>query len=233
MDEASGLIRVRLDSGGCAEVERSLRSQPSGRVTVDGRGSDLRNQPTPWVGHVPRTVFRQVFAITLGELAGLDGETWARIQDKVIGSMGAADLLSARAVAADLERAAGEIGRPNRRANQRLRALPAELRERRGRRSAAQERDVANRRLVAERETVRAELHSVREQRQLDRGEVERAQSLLPLKRQLGRIVALREEAGSPHELKDLPSDPRSRHDELRALLKLKQFCLLILMYLQ
>ncbi|MGD8728487.1 MAG: AAA family ATPase [Gemmatimonadota bacterium] len=216
-DEASGSIRVRLDSEGCAEVERKLRSQPSGVLTLDGRTSDLRNQSVPWVGHVPRTVFRQVFAITLGELAGLDGETWARIQDKMIGSMGATDLLSPRTVAEALEREAGEIWRPNRRGNQRLRELQSTLRELRGRRTAAQERDTRVRRLVEERETLRAELQSVREHRQMDRAEVERAQSLLPAKRQLDRIAALRAQGGDRDEISGLPADAPARYDELQS----------------
>ena len=216
-DEASGSIRIRLDGDGCAEVERTLRSQPSGRLVVDGKTSELRNQAVPWVGHVPRQVFRQVFAITLRELAGLDGETWARIQDKVIGAMGAADLRSARAVAEALEREAGEIWRPNRRGNQRLRELQGTIRELRGRRGAAQERDIRIRRLVEEREAVRAELHEVRERRQLDRAEVERARSLLPVKRQLERIDTLREQGGALELLGGLPADPVERFAKLEA----------------
>jgi len=214
-DEASGAIRVKLEDGGCAELERTLRSQPSGRLTVAGRTTDLRNQAAPWVDHVPRTVFRQVFAITLGELAGLDAETWARIQDKVIGSMGAADLRSARAVAEALEREAGEIWRPNRRGNQRLRDLQADLRALRSRRGAAQERDARIRSVVAEREQARLALTDARERRQLDRAEVERVQSLLPVKRQLERVSALRAEGGPREALLALPSDPPARFAEL------------------
>ena len=216
-DEATGLIRLRLDERGCAEVERTLRSQPTGRLTVDGRTTELRNQALPWVGHVPRSVFRQVFAVTLSELAGLDGETWARIQEKMIGSMGAADLHSARAAAEALEREAGEIWRPNRRGNQQLRDLRAELRELRGRRAEAKDRDARIRRLVEEREHVRLELRAVREQRHLDRAEVERARSLLPIKRQLERIAALRTEGGPVEELRDLPANPSESFAELRA----------------
>jgi len=215
-DEAAGSIRVHLDSGRCADVERSLRSQPSAKLTADGRTLDLRNHPVPWVDHVPRAVFRQVFAVTLAELAGLDGETWARIQDKVVGSMGAADLLSPRLVAESLEREAGEIWRPNRRGNQQLRDLQADIRALRGRRAAAQERDARVRRLVEERETVRTELHGVRERRQLDRAEVELARSLLPVKRQLERIDVLLQEAGNPEALQGLPADPSARWEELR-----------------
>ena len=216
-DEAAGRVRIRLEGGGCAEVERRLRSQPYGRLTVDGVTTDLRNHPLPWVEHVPRTVFRQVFAVTLGELAGLDSETWARIQDKVVGTMGASDLRSARAVAEALEREAGEIWRPNRRGNQRLRELQAEARELRARRSAAYERDAQVRALVEEGTRVRERLRDAREQRQRDRLTLERTQSLLPLRQQLDRIASLRREGGDRDALVGLPADPTARLDELEA----------------
>ena len=216
-DEAAGRIRIRLDAGGCAEVERRLRSQPHGRLALDGVTTDLRNQPLPWVEHVPRTVFRQVFAITLAELAGLDPETWARIQDKVVGTMGASDLRSARTVAEALEREAGEIWRPSRRGNQSLRELQAEVRNLRARRSAAHERDAQVRALVEEGARLRSRLEHAREQRHRDRLSLERAQSLAPLRQQLDRIAALRREGGDVAAFGGLPPEPVARLDELEA----------------
>ncbi len=209
--EASGRIRVRLDGGGCADVERKLRSQPSGRMTLGGVSTDLRNQALPWVEHVPRGVFRQVFAITLAELAGLDGETWARIQDKVVGSMGASDLRSPRVVADALEKEAGEIWRPSRRGNQRLRELQAEIRTLRSRRTAAQDRDQKVRSLVQERDEVQVRLDVARVERHRGRAAVERVQTLLPVKHQLERIASLRAEGGERKLLDGLPSDPLAR----------------------
>ena len=49
--EAGGTIHIRLEDG-CAEVERRLRSAPSGKLTVHGRTRELRNQPLPWVERV-------------------------------------------------------------------------------------------------------------------------------------------------------------------------------------
>jgi uncharacterized protein YhaN len=216
-DQATGSVRVQLDSTSCAAIERTLRSQPVGRLTLGGRTTELRNQPVPWVSHVPRTVFRQVFAITLQELAGLDEETWGRIQDKMIGSMGATDLNSARSVADVLEREAGEIWRPNRRGNQRLRHLQGKLRDLRGRRAQALDRDARIRRLVEERDALRDELQALREQRQVDRAEVEQSQSLLPIRRQLQRIATLRADGGEYDELRGLPPDPVARLSELEA----------------
>jgi len=215
--EAAGRVHLQLDAGGCADVERKLRSQPSGRMTIAGATTDLRNQPLPWVEHVPRAVFRQVFAVTLSELAGLDAETWARIQDKVVGSMGASDLRSARVVAEVLEREAGEIWRPTRRGNQSLRALQQQMRDLRGRRAAAHERDERIRAFVQERESVLAQLDEVRAARHHDRAVVERVQTLLPLKQQLDRVAALRTQAGERRSLEGLPADPAARLAALEA----------------
>jgi uncharacterized protein YhaN len=216
-DEARGGIRIRLGEGGCAEVERRLRSAPSGTLTVQGRAREIRNQPVPWVEHVPRAVFRQVFAVTLAELAGLDGETWASIQDRVLGSMGAADLRPARSVAEALEKEAGEIWRPSRRGNQRLREVQDEVRELRTRRAAALERDRKIRAMAEEREDARARLHDMRAERERDRVAVEHTQELLPLKRRLDRVEALRGEGGPRDELTSLPADPRGRVSDLES----------------
>ncbi len=216
-DEARGAIQLRLGPDGHAEVERRLRSSPSGSLTMDGRTRELRNQPLPWVEHVPRAVFRQVFAVTLADLAGLDEETWARIQDRVLGSMGATDLRPARSVAEALEREASEIWRPNRRGNQRLRDTQAEIRALRPRRSGALERDRTIRTLVEEREGHQRRLAEMRAERERDRVAVERVQELLPVKQQLDRVAALRTEGGLRDELSGLPSDPQARLDELES----------------
>jgi uncharacterized protein YhaN len=210
-DQAAGRVRLRLDGGGCAEVERRLRSTPSARLTVQGTTTEIHNRPVPWVEHVPRTVFRQVFAITLADLAAPDSETWARIQDNVVGSMGASDLRPIRSVADDLEREASEIWRPSRRGNQRLRDLQSEIRNARAARAAAYERDVRLRSLMDEATRIHARLAEAREERQRERLALERSQTLLPLKRRLDWIATLRAEGGDRAELAGLPPDPAER----------------------
>jgi uncharacterized protein YhaN len=206
--EPAGSLVLRLDGGGCADVERRLLSQPTGRLTLDGRSEDLRNHTVPWAEHVPRTVFRQVFAVTLEELTGLDTETWGRVQDRIVGSMGATDILPARHVAADLEREAGELWRPTRRGNQRIRDLQRTILSLRSRRIEALERDRRLRAVVTEAETTRASLHEARQARQLARLAVERVQALIPIRAQLERIDALREDAGPLEPLQGMPADP-------------------------
>ena len=213
--EAGGRIYLRTSDEASLVVERRLRSSPAGTLIRGEKRLDLRNQPLDLVQHVPRTVFRQVFAVTLAELAGLDDETWSRIQDRVLGSMGASDLASARDVAEQLEQEASEIWRPNRRGNQRLRGLRDEMRALRSRRTEAMARDRDIRALTEDRKSVALRLDDVRRDLKRDRIVVERVQDLLPLKRQLDRVVALRLEGGSRAELDGLPDDLTVRLDAI------------------
>lgn len=203
-DEAGGSVRIRLSDDRCAVVERKLRSSPTAKLSLDGVTTDLRNQPLPWVDHVPRAVFRQVFAVTLAELAGLDETTWARIQDRVLGSMGASDLRSPRAVADALEQEAREIWRPSRRGNQRLRDLREEGRALRLRRAEALDRDRQIRVLVEEHDRVLRALEEARAVRQDDKSALDVINELLPIKRQLDRIEQLRFEGGDGIEISGL-----------------------------
>ncbi len=215
-DEARGSLALRLHDGRAATVTRRLRSQPAAQLEVDGGTTDLRNHPLPWVEHVPRTVFRQVFAVTLGELASLDEETWGRIQDRVVGSMGASDLKAVRGVAGELEREAGELWRPNRRGNQKVRDARDRMRDLRARRRDAVSRDRELRSRVDELDRARQTLKARRERRAADQVILERAQLLLPVRAQLERIAGLRREAGPEELLADLPAAPHERLVELR-----------------
>lgn len=216
-EDASGKLSLRLDAGGCVEVERRLLSSPTGRMAVDGGVEDLRNRPLPWAEHVPRAVFRQVFAVTLAELTGLDEETWARVQDRIVGSMGSTDLIPARHVAAGLEQESGELWRPTRRGNQRIRDLREAILALRSRRREALDRDALLRSLVEELDAARTRLQEARIQRHQEHAAVERVQSLLPVRAQLRRIATLREIAGPEEELTHLPADPAAALDEATA----------------
>jgi uncharacterized protein YhaN len=206
--DPSGSVTLDLESGGCVEVERRLRSQPTAQLTRAEGTEELRNRPLPWVEHVPRAVFRQVFAVTLAELASLDGEAWDRVQDRIIGSMGASDLLPARQVAGELEREAGELWRPTRRGNQRIRDLQDRLLALRERRRVAVENDRRLRSVVAQVALLRDDLQDARQARHDTLTELDRLQELVPVRRQLQRIAALEAEAGASRLLDGLPRDP-------------------------
>ena len=221
--DPEGRARIRLDQGADAaviEVHRRLRSQAWGKLHAGERVDGIRNQPLPAVGHVTRVVFRQVYALTLAELAGLEGESWDLVQDRLVGAMAAPDLQSARAVAAGLEDEAKRLWRPDRRGRPRARVLAAELNGLNERKRDALYRDRAVREKVAERADAETRLQALREERSREQqryGVIEyRLNRLLPVRRALSRIDELRAEAGAASDLEALPNKPAARLSELR-----------------
>ncbi|UCC25989.1 MAG: AAA family ATPase [Gemmatimonadales bacterium] len=206
---------LRLRDGREWEVVRRLLSSPQGSLLSGTVEEDLRNRTLPFVEHVPRAVFRHVFALTLGELASLEGESWEAVQDRLIGAMGATDLRSAREVVEELEGEAGRLWRPTRRGSQDVRQMEARLRELRRSRSDASAQESEIRQIAAELIQARQELAQARDEREACRAYVERYRALLPIREQLLRVDALQRDAGDHEVLEGLPRDPEGRSAEL------------------
>ena len=221
--DPEGRARIRLDQSADApviDVHRRLRSHAWGKLHAGERVDDLRNHPLPAVEHVTRVVFRQVYALTLAELAGLEGESWDLVQDRLVGAMAAPDLHSARAVATGLEDEAKRLWRPDRRGRPRVRVLAAELTGLNERKRDALYRDREVREKVAERADAESRLQTLRENRSRERerqGVIDhQLNRLLPVRRALARIDELRAEAGPASDLEALPKEPAARLSELR-----------------
>ena len=216
--ELDGSAVLTMADGTRCEVHRRMGSGTSGTLEHAGISEDLRNRAIPGAEHVPLAVFRQCYALTLAELGALAGESWSRIQDRLIAGLGATDLRTARAVVEELDVEAGGLWRSHRRGNQTVRQLRERLRE-----LDAQRRDVAQadrslREMVRERERVLAELEDARSEREADEVYVERFRALVPIRAALARVRALELEAGTHAELADLPPDPRGRLAELETM---------------
>lgn len=215
--DVEGEALLRMSGGEAWEVRRRLLSSPSGSLVRGAVHEELRNRPLPCVEHVPRAVFRQVFALTLAELAALGGESWAAVEDRLVSAMGATDLLPPREIAAALEREAGELWRPNRRGRQQVRVMRGDMHALRDRRAAALARDRDLREATRALETERAALRTAREERGRIRLLLERRRTLLPVRAQLRRLASLESEAGDVRELEGLPADPAAALTALRA----------------
>ena len=216
-----GKVRIRLADGGVVKVHRRLLASGGwGRMTAGGRTDELRNKPLPFVQHVSRNVFRQVYAISLPELAALKEESWERVQDRLTGAMGATDLRSARDVAAELASAANALWRPDRRGQPLVRVLSEELRELEERRREALASDREVRRLVEERAAEEARLAAVREEQRGEderrRGMEHRLNRLRHVARTWAKIEDLRKRAGDEGALDGLPPDPVDSLAKLR-----------------
>ncbi len=211
-----GSATIRLADGSVVEVRRRLLSSPAGSLEVGDTSEDLRNHPLPFVDHVPATIFRQVFALRLAELASLEGSGWDAVQDRLLGAFGATDLRSAREVADALEAEAGRIWRPNRKGNQEIRELDERRSALRYRRTEAAREELAIRDATDRLTSTRQRLESARLERVEARAFVDRYRALLPIRDQLRRIEGLLEDAGDLDLLAALPSEPAQGLKELR-----------------
>ncbi len=214
-DEIEGEASGHLDDGGPWTVVRRMRSAPWGRLSAGGREIELRNRMLPFVEHVPRAVFQKVFALTLPELAHLDGETWATLQERLLARITEDDLRSPREVVAELRTEANALWRPDRRGQPRSRALSTEIRDLQRERREAVERDRELRRLSEALVSKRAELDELRIRRSELHATLARAERLLPARRLLARLTRF-EDTSYAEALDGLPPDPPGTLTRLR-----------------
>ena len=208
-------VDLRLDSGETCRVHRRLLTSPTGRLSRGDRVQDLRNQTLSFAAHVTREVFHQVFGLTLAEVATLRSEAWLDIQDRLLGAMGARDLVPARSAANVLETEARSLWRPHRRGKQEVRELDARIRQARALRHAALDRDSRLRSAVSDLARTRKDLKGAKQLRERQRLLVERTTRLLPVRKQLERAALLETEAGQLEALADLPADPAGVRERL------------------
>lgn len=217
---AEGRARIRLDDGTTFEIHRRLASSGSGRVSGDGRTEDIRNRPLGALTHVNRGIFRQVYALTLAELASLEGESWNIVQDRLVAALGMKGLKPPREVAAAFDLAANRLWRPDNRGRPRVRVLQEELNGLYEARRRATEADGALRTKAARKVAAEEALAVVGQGRSRERARREvledRLTRLLPVRRDLVRIGELRALTGPLDALEDLPADPVGHLKELR-----------------
>ena len=208
---------IWLDGGEEWAIQRKLAGSPIARLTRDGGIENLRNQTLPCASHVTREVFRQVFALTLTEVASLESHAWSEIQDRLIGGMGARDLVLARSVADALETEAQRLWRPSRRGGQEIRVLRERIRSARAARSEALQADHVLRESVRELDQASETLRAQRVEREQQRLLIERITQLLPVRERMDQAAKLEAEAGAPGALDDLPADPSAERQQLVA----------------
>ena len=208
---------VRLDNGEEWTIQRKLAGSPTARLTRNGGVESLRNQTLACANHVTREVFRQVFALTLTEVASLESHAWSEIQDRLIGGMGARDLVPARSVADALESEAQGLWRTNRRGKQAIRVLRERIRGARAARGQALEADRLLRESMRELERTKETLEAARLEREQKRLLIERITQLLPIQERMNQAAKLETEAGPPGALDGLPPDPSAERERLVA----------------
>ena len=206
---------IRLESGEEWAIHRKLAGSPTARLTRNENVENLRNQTLACARHVTRDVFRQVFALTLTEVASLESHAWSEIQDRLIGGMGARDLVPARSVAEALETEAKSLWRANRRGTQEIRVLRERIRGAKAARAEALEADRLLRESMRELERTTETLRAARVERKQKRLLIERITHLLPIRERMDQAARLEVEAGPPGALGGLPADPSAERERL------------------
>ena len=206
---------LRVDGDQLWSVRRRLLASPTGLLTRGDDEKALRNETLPCATHVTREVFHQVFALTHAEVATLESEAWSEIQDRLIGAMGARDLVTARAAAEVLEVEARGLWRPDRRGKQEIRELRERIHAATARRRQAADTDRLLRSSMDELEQVRHDLKEAKLVREQQRVLIKHTTTLLPVRKLLDRVAELDEEAGPTLELEGIPSDPVATHERL------------------
>ena len=215
-DRIEGSAALRLDDGGEVTVLRRLLSQPQGRAAFGDEGEDLRNQPLPAVQFLPRSLFRSVYALTMTELHFFDESSWERVQDGLLGSLGADFLRPVGEVAGELQKEANSLWRQDRRGGPRARRIADGLRALARERREALDRDAKIREMSTRIAAIEDELAERREEGIRLRTFRHRAERLGPVRAALLKIEALEEEAGEESATAGLPESPGERIESLR-----------------
>ncbi len=208
---------LRRDGDELWSVRRRLLASPTGHLTRGDHEEPLRNQTLSCATHVTREVFHQVFALTLAEVATLESEAWSEIQDRLIGAMGARDLVPARSAAEVLEVEARGLWRPDRRGKQDIRELRDRIHRASTRRRQALDTDRLLRGSMKKLQRTREKLKEAKLLREQQRLLIERTTTLLPVRKLLDRATELDVEAGPTQELDAIPPDPVGTHARLVA----------------
>ena len=153
--------------------------------------------------------------MTLTEVASLESHPWSEIQDRLIGGMGARDLVPARSVAEALETEAKSLWRTDRRGRQEIRVLRERIRGAKAARAEALEADRLLRESMRELERTTETLGAARAERKQKRLLIERITYLLPIRERMDQAARLEVEAGPPGALDGLAADPAAERERL------------------
>ena len=119
--------RIVEDDGSTFELVRET-GRRAGGFRIDGDGEhDLGNGPLPAVEKLERGFYRELFALTVDDLAGLGAKTWIEIESRLLEGGGSRRLESSAAVLEALRRDADRLWRPDRRGKPRSREIERDL----------------------------------------------------------------------------------------------------------
>lgn len=221
--------RFRLSGGDVIAVRRRLKARPEGlleiessrkgeaRSSVEAPTSErLENKEVPFVKHIPRAIFQQVYALSLDDLNMPEDRVWGEVQDHLLGSFTPKFLKPARLVAADLLKDASNLWRPDARGSKSAdKVLTARIRELNAQRKDAKDRDEAIRKNVESTEAIKRNLEQLKQRKVELEAALRRANRLNPVRSKWSRIKALRSIASGVELYAEVPDDPLQKLEDL------------------
>ncbi|HHY39137.1 MAG TPA: AAA family ATPase [Clostridia bacterium] len=233
--------RFRLDGGDVVTISRRLKARPEGFLEIESLGGGgargwigaptpqplpvperlptperLENREVPFVKHVPRAIFRQVYALTLDDLNMPEDRVWGEVEDHLLGSFTPKFLKPARLVAADLLKDASNLWRPDARGSKSVdKVLTARIRELNAQRKDAKDRDEAIRSNVENTQALKEKLQQLKQRKVELEATLRRVNRLNPVRSKWRRIQTLRSLASGVESYADVPDDPLRRIEDL------------------
>ena len=205
---AEGSLSFRLDDGRSMQVSRRLMSSPSSQLVHGETLRELRNKTLPAIGHVDRSVFAAVYALTLHDMAALEAGAWEEVQDRLLGGMNVDFLTPARTVIEHLESRAKSLWREDARGKPRAKELQKERRDLKKEREEAAARDLEIREISRRIDEKSERLERVQEELVEVETSLVRAERVRPVQQRLRQIREYRRTSGDIDRHAALPEQP-------------------------
>ncbi|MEF8792802.1 AAA family ATPase [Thiohalorhabdus sp.] len=199
---------VALDEGTAATATRRLLSSPVGEWQTGDSKDDLGNHPLPAAAHVERDLYNAVYALTLEDMAALEGDAFVEVEQRLLGELGNPWQRPARTGADELDAEAKGLWRPDRKGKPRHAELKKTLKEQREQLREAQQRQEALREQEAERARLAERLAELAERRAELRDRIRRSEQVGTLRADLARLDRLAEAIGDIEAVRRLGDDP-------------------------
>ncbi|MFB6260894.1 MAG: AAA family ATPase [Thiohalorhabdaceae bacterium] len=206
---------LMLDDGTTATASRRLLSSPVGEWQAGDTKDNLGNHPLPAAGHVDRDLYNAVYALTIEDMAALEGEAFVEVEQRLLGELGNPWQRPARTAADELDAEAKGLWRPDRKGKPRHAELKKTLKEQREQLREAQQRQEALRGQEAERARVAERLAELAERRAGLRDRIRRSEKVGTLRADLARLDRLAEAVGDIEAVRRLGDDPERDWREL------------------
>ncbi|HKL78000.1 MAG TPA: AAA family ATPase, partial [Gammaproteobacteria bacterium] len=117
---------VVLGDGAEARASRRLLSSPVGEWQQGDGRENVGNHPLPPAAHVDHDLYRALYALTIDDMRVVEGQAFTQVEQRLLGELGNPWQRPARTVAAELDAAAKQQWRPNRKGKSRHRELKSQ-----------------------------------------------------------------------------------------------------------